>query len=145
MPNPVTEAAICSLKFDRLPVAGRAGFGKQAAGESATLCQLEQSILPNVVPPKPLDRLMKGDLRFHPAIGFAYFQPLWMRQSNAFYLIIHCHGIALAGAFNDQHINKQFCHQMQPATDICTSGKLSFGEYHGQQSCNHCSLTGALG
>ncbi|KAK9858030.1 hypothetical protein WJX84_007757, partial [Apatococcus fuscideae] len=35
-------------------------FGKQAAGESATLCQLEQSILPNVVPPKPLDRLMKG-------------------------------------------------------------------------------------
>ncbi|KAK9856105.1 hypothetical protein WJX84_003178 [Apatococcus fuscideae] len=34
--------------------------GRQADRDAATLCRLEQSILPNVTPPRPLDRLMKG-------------------------------------------------------------------------------------
>ncbi|KAK9836828.1 hypothetical protein WJX74_009061 [Apatococcus lobatus] len=33
---------------------------RQAEGDAATLCRLEQSILPNITPPWPLDRLLKG-------------------------------------------------------------------------------------
>ena len=40
---------------------GVAGLGRQADRDAATLCRLEQSILPNVTPPRPLDRLMKGE------------------------------------------------------------------------------------
>ena len=42
---------------------GIAGFSRQVDRNAATLCRLEQSILPNVTPPRPLDGLMKGEYR----------------------------------------------------------------------------------